>query len=396
MDNIETILKRIKSYLLIDRIPDSEIARINIQRLTIYFYILFAVHLLHVVFFWLELANGNAHTTESVYQWRIGIIIAQGITAVLVLAAAIFIYYIRKKGLLQSKAAIYLPGMAALAYLIHGVVICLIDQLVTSAITPYFIASIAVALGIILKPQVSLTIYPLAYLLFYLLIPITQTDREILMSVRANGFTATSVGLALSIIIWRTNLVTMIQSKLIERQKEELEKKNTRLEQMVRTDMLTGLYNRMRFTEFVEMEAARIKRTGENSTLIFMDLDHFKEVNDSYGHPSGDTVLKWIAGVIKGQLRSTDILARFGGEEFAILLPDTSVEGACKVAEKIRSAIENCTFPGKMENLKMTASFGVAPLNTDEIDNFHRTYKKADAALYRAKQGGRNRVEFVD
>lgn len=393
---LKRMLQKIKNYLLIDRVPASDLAKINLQRFIIFFNIIIAAHLLHILLFWLALANDGEQVTEVIYLWRIGIIASHSVMAVLAFAAAMLTFYIRRNNLQSSKLAAHFPEITAFAYLLFGALVCIIDQLVTAAITPFLIANIAVALSILLKPQVSLIIFPLNFVLFYLFVPMTQTDNELLLSVRVNAITATAIGLALSTIIWRTNVITIIQNKLISRQNEELEKKNSQLEHMVRTDMLTGLYNRMRFTEFVEIEAARIKRTGESSSLIFMDLDHFKRVNDNYGHPSGDTVLKWIAGIIKGQLRSTDILARFGGEEFAILLPDTSVEGAYKAAEKIRIAIERCIFPGKLENLKMTASFGIAPLNNDDIDSFHSAYKKADAALYRAKQGGRNRIELFN
>jgi two-component system, cell cycle response regulator len=162
---------------------------------------------------------------------------------------------------------------------------------------------------------------------------------------------------------------------------------------MARTDMLTGLYNRVRFTEFVEREIARTRRTGKESCLVMLDLDHFKNVNDIFGHPNGDTVLECIAGVMKSQLRDTDILARFGGEEFTILLQGTSVDGALKVAEKVRLAIEHCTFPDQMEKLKLTASFGIAPLSADANATFDSVYREADKALYRAKDKWRNRIE---
>ncbi|MGM0653333.1 MAG: GGDEF domain-containing protein [Bacillota bacterium] len=394
MNTIKNIMHKIKYYLLIDRVPEPDLTRVNIQRFIIFFNILFAAHLLHIVLFWLALVNDGAQLTEQVYQWRLAIITAHSIMAVMALAAIFLTNYIRKNKLHHRKTGIYLPVVAAFVYLIFGAAICIVDQLVTPAITPYLIANVAVALGVILKPQISLVIYPLAYLVFYTFLPITQTDSEILLSIRVNGITATGIGLALSLIIWRTSMISLLQNKLIQTQKEALEKKNAELQKMARTDMLTGLNNRMRFTEYVEMETSRLKRTGGQSCLIFMDLDYFKIVNDTYGHPSGDTVLKWLAGIIKSQIRSTDILARFGGEEFAIMLPNTSVEGTLKVAEKIRSAIESCSFPGKMESLKMTASFGVAPLSSGENDSFKTAYKKADTALYRAKQGGRNQIEY--
>ena len=180
-----------------------------------------------------------------------------------------------------------------------------------------------------------------------------------------------------------------------------------RLEELAGKDMLTGLDNRLRFTETVMSEYARVCRTGEKSSLLLMDLDRFKDVNDTFGHPVGDTVLAKAAAVIRANVRDTDHVARFGGEEFIILLPGTSTEGARMAAEKIRSAVSECTFPAPAEELRITASFGVAPLVEDESSvscsdgspkpatRVDQAYQKADEALYRAKRNGRNRVEVA-
>ena len=167
------------------------------------------------------------------------------------------------------------------------------------------------------------------------------------------------------------------------------------LEALAGTDQLTGLHNRTRFNEIVQQETQRVQRTGEESCLVILDLDLFKEVNDTYGHPNGDRVLKTVATVIKTELRSTDTLARFGGEEFTILLPGTSVEGAYHVAEKVRRAIEARRFPEPMTDLVLTASIGVAPLHARTNRDFDTTYREADRALYRAKDRGRNRTEAL-
>jgi diguanylate cyclase (GGDEF)-like protein len=227
------------------------------------------------------------------------------------------------------------------------------------------------------------------------MIPLTQHNIELISTVRVNGLSASAVGLGLALVMWRTNALSTLQQQLIQTQNKELEKKNRQLRHMASTDMMTGLYNRTRFTEFVEMEAERLKRSEGTSSLIILDLDDFKNVNDSYGHPNGDTVLKLIAGVIKGQIRSTDILCRFGGEEFAVLLPGTTPDGAFNVAEKIRRAIEGCTFTGKLENLKITASLGVTALGNNGATSFNTAYQKADNALYKAKKKGRNRSEIA-
>lgn len=170
-----------------------------------------------------------------------------------------------------------------------------------------------------------------------------------------------------------------------------------RLEQLAGQDALTGLNNRVRFNDIITRELARIERTGEESCLALLDLDCFKKVNDTYGHPVGDTVLVNIARVITENLRDTDHSARFGGEEFALLLPGTDLDGARRASEKIRLAISRCAFPGAPADLAVTASFGVASLlveaDVEGEDTLHRVYREADQALYRAKHRGRNRVE---
>lgn len=351
------------------------------------------MHILHIVIFGAALA-GEGYSPDSVITlWRIAIITIHAAMTLLTMVFGLLLYHIKVKQKENEATGKMLPLLLAFLYLVFGAAVCVADQLVTSSINPYIIASLAIALAFIIYPYYAIFFYSLVFMLFYFALPLTQQNSELITSILVNAFSASAVGLGLALITWRTNSVNLAQKRLIEEQKEELEKKNILLKKMARTDMLTGLYNRMRFTEFVEQEIARARRTGEESCLIMLDLDHFKSVNDIFGHPNGDTILKWIAGVMKSQLRDTDILARFGGEEFTILLPGTSVEGAFNVAEKVRLAIEHCTFPGQMEKLKLTASFGITSLTADANATFDSVYREADKALYRAKDKGRNRIE---
>ncbi len=208
---------------------------------------------------------------------------------------------------------------------------------------------------------------------------VTERTREAVMSsLVPSGFLTVSLFLiTLSTIVFARNRVT--------RQSAELER-------LAGTDPVTGLYNRLRFDDFVKHEVARIRRTGEESSLIILDLDYFKLVNDTFGHPAGDAVLRSVGEVLKGHVRAADTVARFGGEEFTILLPGTTVSGASTLAEHIRKAIEKCSFPQHSSDLRVTASFGVAPLTHSETTAFHEAYREADRALYEAKRAGRNRV----
>ena len=168
---------------------------------------------------------------------------------------------------------------------------------------------------------------------------------------------------------------------------EELKSANQKLQSLAVTDELTGLYNRHFLEQKIEKEMERADRYNETLSLVIFDLDHFKRVNDTYGHPVGDEVLKKSA-FISGQLiRSSDMLIRFGGEEFVMIMPQTSANKAILVAEKLREALEKNVHP---QADKVTASFGVAERFKGE--SFKSWYKKADEALYQAKNRGRNCV----
>jgi len=154
------------------------------------------------------------------------------------------------------------------------------------------------------------------------------------------------------------------------------------------TDKLTGLFNRSIIDTLVQVEIERAKRNNKPISILLFDIDHFKKINDTYGHDKGDYTLKTIAEIAKRILRKSDYIIRWGGEEFLVILPETDLDGAIKVAEKIRSNVENYNFK---DIGKVTVSIGVTMLKIGEpLDN---AIKRADEALYAAKNKGRNRVE---
>lgn len=157
------------------------------------------------------------------------------------------------------------------------------------------------------------------------------------------------------------------------------------------TDPLTGLPNRAALSERLELEVARVQRFGGELLLAVLDIDHFKRINDDFGHLAGDKVLKIIAGELAKRLRKTDFIARFGGEEFVVLLPSTPLEGGCQLLESLRGAVQNIPFHFKGEPLNITCSGGVAQYRGGERSE--ATFERADQALYRAKRSGRNRLE---
>jgi diguanylate cyclase (GGDEF)-like protein len=158
-------------------------------------------------------------------------------------------------------------------------------------------------------------------------------------------------------------------------------------------DDLTGLYNRRYFNERLMEEVDRAERHGGDFSLLMIDIDKFKNVNDNYGHPVGDKVLVAVAEVLSGKLRKTDLLARYGGEEFVIILFNTQKEKALEIAEKLRCAVAE--FPLlDAEKIKMTVSIGVATLGLDS-NTLDELLSDADKGLYNAKSQGRNRVAIA-
>lgn len=156
-------------------------------------------------------------------------------------------------------------------------------------------------------------------------------------------------------------------------------------------DPLTGLPNRAAWSERVEREMLEWQAHGGHLAMAILDLDHFKRINDSYGHLAGDKVLKIVADQLRKRLRSGDFIARFGGEEFVLLLPQTSPAAAAQIAEVLRATVEACPFHFKGERVVITTSIGLGAFRLGERGD--QVLKRADAALYRAKESGRNRVE---
>ena len=155
------------------------------------------------------------------------------------------------------------------------------------------------------------------------------------------------------------------------------------------TDKLTGILNRARIEENAHFELLRFERYGHPVSLLFIDIDHFKQVNDSHGHAAGDQVLRQVCDIVRQCMRTTDLLGRWGGEEFLLLLPNTGLTSARLLAERIRHAVHESQFDGVG---RITASFGVA--EGQKSETWEEFVGRADAAMYRAKNGGRNRVEM--
>ncbi|MFC3608621.1 GGDEF domain-containing protein [Stutzerimonas tarimensis] len=196
-------------------------------------------------------------------------------------------------------------------------------------------------------------------------------------------------------ISWSTTLDrrrTFLRSVLDDMNRDALSQANERLQELAHTDALTGLHNRRHFEESARQEISRARRHRQPLCMLAMDVDHFKLINDGHGHDVGDRVLQVLSVTARSQLREIDELARFGGEEFVVLLPNTPREQAQQVAERLRLAMaERVVEAGNGQTLRCTVSIGIVQLNDDTPD-LHALLKAADRALYQAKESGRNRT----
>lgn len=166
---------------------------------------------------------------------------------------------------------------------------------------------------------------------------------------------------------------------------------NQELQEISRIDGLSGLFNRRYWDELFQLEYKRIVRSSAASTVIMLDIDHFKAVNDTHGHPAGDFIIKTLAKVVQYSIRETDICGRYGGEEFVVILPETTGENSVTVAQRIRKACEKLVPVYEEAEIRFTVSVGIAQFDKSYGDPIE-WLEKADKALYKAKNGGRNQV----
>jgi diguanylate cyclase (GGDEF)-like protein len=176
----------------------------------------------------------------------------------------------------------------------------------------------------------------------------------------------------------------------------DLKEANDRLRKLVFRDSLTGLFNHRYFQELMDQELSRSQRYKRQLSLIMLDIDHFKKINDTFGHPRGDLVLKAVSDAVKGKIRDSDILARYGGEEFALILPETDLNGAVVLAERCRRVVEQMEVQAEGQTIKTTISVGVTAYSPENGSvGKSEVIDAADKALYNSKHSGRNRISVL-
>ncbi|WP_318502365.1 GGDEF domain-containing protein [Bacillus sp. T3] len=366
-----------------------DLSALNIRRMYLMGIIMGIINIVHIVVFWINITS----SPKYVIHWHYLIIFFHAIMFLFNSFLGFIAYWIEKNRKQGQRISYFIQGLSILTNLLIGISLCVSDQLVTTNINPLLTACIGVGVIFLIPPIVSAAYYIITFLLFFSMVTWTQTAPDLLEHVRINSLTATGMGFGVSWILWRNHFFRAQQQKIIEEQKRELEEKNEYLHYLAIHDPLSGLFTRGYFTELVNEEIIKNMDAISEACIILLDLDYFKKINDRFGHPAGDQVIKETAKIISYGLRQTDVAARLGGEEFIILLPETNLQTGKELAENLRRAIQDYGFEFEGKPLEITASLGVARLT----DTFDTCYRQADDALYASKKRGRNCVEvFVD
>lgn len=290
---------------------------------------------------------------------------------------------IKRPGTSPKVQAVLVYGVAAYVLAV-GLVISLIDQLVMSSVTPFLLCVTIVGTFYYLYPHYALALFSLAYLIFHrALIVMGGSSPQIIHSNQVNALIVTALGFALSLLSW-------IHFRTITLQQRTIRGQQVKLSELAYQDPLTGLPNRRFMDERIKAEVALVKSGCTESSLLMCDIDHFKSVNDTYGHLAGDDLLRELAALLQSSVRENSTLVRLGGEEFVILAPGTSLDEGKRFAERLRKLVENHRFLICGHEVRITMSIGVAALTGSE--DIRDYYNRADRALYAAKEQGRNQV----
>ncbi|MBY0463986.1 MAG: GGDEF domain-containing protein [Burkholderiales bacterium] len=265
------------------------------------------------------------------------------------------------------------------------------------SVTLYALGCCFVGTLLLIRPAATLLIYGLSFAAMYWALGQSPVTGLLLATERLYAGFASALGVVLSLVLWHRFATAELLRIKVQAQRQQLEMQNHQLQNMAMLDALTGLLNRRAFEMQAEQAISRARRDGTCLAALMLDLDHFKHINDQYGHPAGDAVIKLTADVLVASVRDTDLVARVGGEEFMVLLPGTSPQAALEVAEKIRQRVEHTRQAlNSTEHIYVSTSVGVACSAAGKVCSFEELYAQADQALYEAKRLGRNRVAQSD
>jgi diguanylate cyclase (GGDEF)-like protein len=368
-----------------NHLVQGEATMATLRRFVWLLYFLVPIHLLLALWYGVFYAPGDRPEMQQWAQGKCAVQFTMGCVSIVL--GVVVRAFVRRQAR-ASYGAIALHGLLCAAYGTFGMADSIVDQRAGLGITSYFMISVAVAALSLMRPLFAVLCFSIGTLEFAVLLLWVGLDAAEMTRAIVQTLVATAVSLVVAVAVWRQYAhLVLLRRELLVKQDE--------LAHLAERDSLTGLYNRRTFTRLAGAELERAQRFPHGVGLLMVDLDHFKSINDKHGHPAGDEVLKQVGGMILASVRTSDVAARMGGEEFIVLLPNADHKGALIAANKLCDAIRQqpLALPGLA--LPVTASVGVTAMQAGQRITLDVLYAAADQALYAAKKGGRNRVEFA-
>lgn len=391
-DRLRRLRAWFRASVAINHRVQVQATQVTLRRLFIAAWLVIALNGVYTVWF-LGFQLGSA--TSATRLWILLVGGTHTVSAVLLTVLVLVSHRLSHEPVEHEYPALALHVAMVVVALALGAGLSVADQLVAANTTMFALISLAVAMLSLMRPALSVAIFLTIYLVFFFCVPLTQPDPQLLAISRSHAFASTLVSVMASSLMWRQYVQSTVLAWEVQNAQIALTAKQAELEYLATHDSLTGLLNRREFMRQLEQERVRVLRHPAPTSLIMVDLDFFKKVNDTYGHPAGDTVLVAVASALAHSVRKSDVLARLGGEEFIVLLPNTDLAGASGVGQKLVVQIRALQIPFANLQLRITASLGVSSLARGAEQSPDALYTAADKALYLAKHSGRDRVELA-
>lgn len=344
---------------------------------------------LHAVFYWQFSHYQVPQGRPDLALWAQSIATPHGIMLGVALVVGVLTQWHLRQAHASRALGVSLQIGVVVAYLALGAALTLADLKVgaPAGVGSYLLVSIVLSAMVLLRPGVSVPVFFVVYGFFNAALVHLGLGSAQYASLQLITLTVPVLSSVVSTMIWRQ----YVKATLLKRQ---LSASNAELLYLAQHDTLTGLYNRRYFTPEATAELARAARAKTPTSMLIADIDWFKKINDGYGHPLGDAVLQQVAQRLVAGVRVTDVVARLGGEEFVVLMPNTARAGAMALAEKLRASVDQQMLHLHHHAIPVSLSVGVSEFPAGDTGAFEELYGAADKALYVAKRNGRNRVEF--
>jgi diguanylate cyclase len=346
--------------------------------------------------FWFITYSPPLHRPEM-QAWSNALMVIQAGSAVMILMFAFIAHGLLQRSARASYTAIAVQIFMSASYVVLGLLLTSVDLRAGAGAGTASFMLISVLIGVVslMRPGIMVPLFAGSYIVFLSMMSSSGVNSADVPGIMILGLSAPLLAILASSMIWHQYAKNVILRRQLSRTNGILMERHKEMEYQAEHDALTGLFNRREFMRIAEMELEKASKMASHTCVIMLDVDYFKKINDNYGHPTGDEVLQKLSGILKTNVRTNDIVARMGGEEFIILLANTPPQGAVALAEKLRKALYSSPLMIDDLAIPLTASFGVSGYAEKQQGSIEALYAAADKALYIAKHGGRNRVEYA-